>query len=82
VLRGAWHFITSKIIYQITDYKLNFMNTIRWIRVILSSIFIVLGLAFGTYFYIKEHRLISIAPQGCFVRVSPNFGNLLVKSYD
>lgn len=71
-----WYFITPP------DYALNFMNTIRWIRMILSSIFIVLGLVFGTYFYIKEHRLISIAPQGCIVRVSPNFGNLLVKPYD
>jgi hypothetical protein len=47
------------------------MNTIRWIRVILSSIFIVLGLGFGTYFYIKEHPIISIDPQGCIVRFSP-----------
>jgi hypothetical protein len=31
------------------------MQTIRWLRVILSTVFILLGLVFGTYFYIKEH---------------------------
>ncbi|PZV15678.1 MAG: hypothetical protein DCF20_09845 [Pseudanabaena sp.] len=40
-------------------------------RVILSSIFILLGLGFGTYFYIKEHPITSIDPQGCIVRLSP-----------
>ena len=52
------------------------MNIIRWIRVILSSIFIVLGLGFGTYFYIKEHHLISIAPQGYIARFLLDFSNL------
>jgi hypothetical protein len=40
-------------------------------RVILSSIFILLGLVFGTYFYIKEHPVTSIDPQGCIVRLLP-----------
>ena len=48
-----------------------FMEIIRWMRVILSSIFILLGLGFGTYFYIKEHPITSIDPQGCIVRLSP-----------
>jgi hypothetical protein len=46
-----------------------FVNTIRWIRLIFSSVFILLGLIFGTYFYIKEHPLTSVAPQGCIVRI-------------
>ncbi len=48
-----------------------FMEIIQWMRVILSSIFILLGLGFGTYFYIKEHPITSIDPQGCIVRLSP-----------
>ncbi|GBO51815.1 hypothetical protein APA_2686 [Pseudanabaena sp. lw0831] len=47
------------------------MNTIRWMRAILSSIFILIGLIFGTYFYIKEHSLVAVEPQGCIVRISP-----------
>ncbi len=45
-----------------------FMNTIRWIRVIFSSIFILLGLIFGSYFYIKEH------PQGTSAGFSHSTG--------
>ena len=48
-----------------------FMEIIQWMRVILSSIFILLGLGFGTYFYIKEHPIISIDPQKCIVKLSP-----------
>jgi hypothetical protein len=46
------------------------MKTIQWIRLIFSSIFILLGLVFGTYFYIKEHPSVSVVPQGCIVRIS------------
>ncbi|TYQ26348.1 hypothetical protein PseudUWO311_12545 [Pseudanabaena sp. UWO311] len=46
------------------------MKTIQWIRLIFSSIFILLGLIFGTYFYIKEHPSVSVVPQGCIVRIS------------
>jgi hypothetical protein len=47
------------------------MNTIRWFRVILSVVFILLGLAFGSYFYIKEHPT-PIAFDGCAVNFSPD----------
>jgi hypothetical protein len=47
------------------------MQIIRWIRVILSTVFILLGLSFGIYFYIKEHPVISTDPRGCIVRLSP-----------
>ncbi|MCL1492956.1 MAG: hypothetical protein M1G31_19685 [Pseudanabaena sp. Salubria-1] len=46
------------------------MKTIQWIRLIFSSIFILLGLVFGTYFYIKEHPSVSVVPQGCIARIS------------
>jgi hypothetical protein len=49
-----------------------FMNTIRWIRLIFSSIFILLGLIFGTYFYIKEHPMVSVIPQGFIVMALQN----------
>jgi len=41
------------------------MQTIRWIRVILSTVFILLGLAFGSYFYIKEHSPAIAVFDGC-----------------
>ena len=47
------------------------MDIIRWIRVIFSTVFILLGVVFGTYFYVKEHPLTSINLQGCIVRLLP-----------
>ena len=49
-----------------------FMQTIRWIRVILSAVFILLGLAFGTYFYIKEHSPAIASFDGCAVVFAPD----------
>ena len=48
------------------------MQTIRWIRVILSTIFILLGLVFGTYFYIKEHSPAIAVFDGCAVVFAPD----------
>jgi len=63
--------LTTQTSHQHKNLHSKFMEIIRWMRVILSSIFILLGLGFGTYFYIKEHPITSIDPQGCIVRLSP-----------
>jgi hypothetical protein len=48
------------------------MQTIRWIRVVFSTIFIVLGLVFGTYFYIKEHSPVIATFDDCAVVFTPD----------
>lgn len=48
------------------------MQTIRWIRVVLSTVFILLGLIFGTYFHIKEHPSAIAVSDGCAVVFAPD----------
>ncbi|PZO43250.1 MAG: hypothetical protein DCF19_04665 [Pseudanabaena frigida] len=43
------------------------MQTIRWIRIIFSAIFIILGLVFGIYFHVKENPP-AIAIDSCIVK--------------
>jgi len=57
------------------------MEIIRWMRVILSSIFILLGLGFGTYFYIKEHPT-PIALEDCAVNFSTEGSSEFIKFGD
>jgi len=67
---SAWDYLDAKLV-RLNFLHSEFMEIIRWMRVILSSIFILLGLGFGTYFYYKEHPITSIDPKGCIVRLSP-----------
>ena len=57
------------------------MNTIRWFRVILSTVFILLGLAFGLYFYIQKHPT-PIVFDGCAVNFSPDGASEVIKFGD
>ena len=58
------------------------MNTIRWVRVILSTVFILLGLAFGSYFYIQKYHPTPIAFEGCAVNFAPDGSSEVIRFGD
>ena len=58
------------------------MDTIRWFRVILSTVFILLGLAFGSYFYIQKYHPTQITFEGCAVNFAPDGSSEIIKFGD